>query len=146
MGRILLRGFRRPRAAVESALGQLERGVLERLWAFGRETSVRELQQGFEGEPAYTTLMTTLDRLFKKGLLERRRKGRAFLYRPRVTRDQLRQDLAADVIDSLLGQGPEAARPVLSTFIEAVEVRDAALLDELESLIRERRRRGRGSE
>ena len=145
MGRFLFRGFRRPRAAVEAALGQLERSVLERLWSFGRETSVRELQSGFEGQPAYTTLMTTLDRLFKKGLLERRREGRAFLYRPRVTRDQLRQDLAADVIDSLLGQGPEAARPVLSTFIEAVEVRDAALLDELESLIRERRRRGRGS-
>jgi predicted transcriptional regulator len=145
MGRFLFRGFRRPRAAVESALGELERSVLERLWAMGREASVRELQQGFAGQPAYTTLMTTLDRLFKKGLLERRRLGRAFLYRPRVTPDQLRQDLAADVIDSLLGQGPEAARPVLSTFIDAVEGRDAALLDELASLIRERRRRGRGS-
>jgi predicted transcriptional regulator len=146
MGRFLFRGFRRPRAAVESALGQLERGVLERLWSIGREASVRELQQGFAGAPAYTTLMTTLDRLFKKGLLERRRDGRAFLYRPRVTSEQLRQDMAADVFDSLLGQGSEAARPVLSTFIDAVEVRDAALLDELETLIRERRRRGRGSQ
>jgi predicted transcriptional regulator len=144
MGRFLFRGFRRPRAALESALGQLERSVLERLWALGQEASVRDLQKAFAGEPAYTTLMTTLDRLFKKGLLDRRRDGRAFLYRPRVTPDQLRQDLAADVIDSLLGHGPEAARPVLSTFIDAVEVRDAALLDELESLIRERRRRGRG--
>jgi len=146
MGRFLFRGFRRPRAAVESALGRLERGVLERLWSLGREASVRELQDGFDGAPAYTTLMTTLDRLYKKGLLERRRSGRAFLYRPHVTPEQLRQELAADVIDSLLGQGAEAAWPVMATFIDAVEVRDAALLDELERLIRERRRRGRGHE
>ena len=56
MGRFLFRGFRRPRAAVETALGRLERGVLERLWSFGREATVRELLQGFEGEPAYTAL------------------------------------------------------------------------------------------
>jgi predicted transcriptional regulator len=144
MRRFLFRGFRRPRAAVESALGQLERGILERLWSLGREASVRELQDAFSGTLAYTTLMTTLDRLFKKGLLDRRREGRAFLYRPRVTPEQLRQELAADVIDSLLGQGSEAARPLMSTFIDAVEVRDAALLDELERLIRARKR-GRGS-
>jgi predicted transcriptional regulator len=143
MRRFLFRGFRRPRAALESALGQLERGILERLWSLRREASVRELQDEFSGTLAYTTLMTTLDRLFKKGLLDRRREGRAFLYRPRVTPEQLRQELAADVIDSLLGQGSEAARPVMSTFIDAVEVRDAALLDELERLIRARKR-GRG--
>ena len=143
MRRFLFRGFRRPRAALESALGQLERGILERLWSLGREASVRELQDEFSGTLAYTTLMTTLDRLFKKGLLDRRREGRAFLYRPRVTPEQLRQELAADVIDSLLGQSSEAARPVMSTFIDAVEDRDAALLDELERLIRARKR-GRG--
>jgi predicted transcriptional regulator len=144
MGRFLFRGFRRPRAAVEAALGQLERSVLERLWSLGREASVRALREAFSGRLAYTTLMTTLDRLFKKGLLDRRRVGRAFLYRPRVTADQLRQELAADVIDGLLGVGPDAARPLMSTFVDAVEVRDAALLDELETLIREKRRQTRG--
>jgi predicted transcriptional regulator len=144
MGRFLFRGFRRPRAAVEAALGDLERGVLERLWSLDRDASVRELQAAFGGTPAYTTLMTTLDRLYKKGLLERRQQGRAFLYRPRVTRDQLHQELAADLIDSLLGQGSDAARPVMSTFVQAVEGRDAALLDELEALVRARRRSRQG--
>jgi predicted transcriptional regulator len=143
MTHFLMRGFRRPSAIMESALGSLERQVLERLWAFGREVTVRELQGAFGGSVAYTTLMTTVDRLFKKGLLGRRRDGRAFLYEPRVSPDQLRKDVAADLIGGLLGQGPEAARPVMSTFIDAVEERDAALLDELEALLREKRR-GRG--
>jgi predicted transcriptional regulator len=136
----LLRGFRRPSAVMESALGSLERQVMERLWALGREASVRDLRAAFDGSLAYTTLMTTVDRLFKKGLLGRRRQGRAFLYAPRLTADQLRTGVAADLIGTLLGQGAEAARPVMSTFVDAVEERDEALLDELEALVRHRRR------
>jgi len=144
MAQFLMRGFRRPRAVMDSALGSLERQVLERLWALDREASVRELLEDFD-TLAYTTLMTTVDRLFKKRLLDRRREGRAFLYKPRVSPEQLQRGVAADVIDSLLGSGPEAARPLMSTFIDAVEERDGALLDELEALIRDRRRgRGRG--
>jgi predicted transcriptional regulator len=125
---------------MEAALGSLERQVLEKVWALGREVTVRELQEAFGGSLAYTTLMTTMDRLFKKRLLGRRREGRAFLYQPLVSPDQLRRHVAADLIGSLLGQGAAAARPVMSTFIDAVEERDAALLDELEALVRERRR------
>jgi len=143
MANFLMRGFQRPRAVMDSALGSLEREALERLWALGHEAGVRELLEAFGDSLAYTTLMTTVDRLFKKGLLERRREGRAFLYRPSFTPDQLRRGVAADVIDSLLGSGRESARPMLSTFVQAVDERDRALLDELEALIRERRR-GRG--
>jgi predicted transcriptional regulator len=140
MAQFLLRGFRRPREAVEAALGALERQVLERVWALGREVSVRELLDSFDdGAMAYTTLMTTVDRLYKKRLLERRREGRAFIYKAGISQDQLRQGVAADVIDSLLGDDHEAARPVMSTFVDAVGERDRALLDELEELVRRRR-------
>jgi predicted transcriptional regulator len=142
MAQFLLRGFRRPREAVESALGALERQVLERCWSLGREVSVRELVEAFDGALAYTTLMTTVDRLYKKRLLDRRREGRAFLYTARVSEDQLRRGVAADVIDSLLGEHHDEARPVMSTFVDALGERDRALLDELEELIR-RRRAGR---
>jgi predicted transcriptional regulator len=140
MTHFLLRGFRRPSAVMESALGSLERQVMEGLWALGREASVRDLRAALDGSLAYTTLMTTLDRLFKKGLLDRRRQGRAFLYAPRLTAEQLRTGVAADLIGTLLGQGAEAARPVMSTFVDAVEERDEVLLDELEALVRRRRR------
>jgi predicted transcriptional regulator len=146
MSNFLLRGFRRPRATVEAALGPLERDVLERLWAAEGEASVRQVQAAFTAELAYTTVLTTLDRLFRKGLVERRRQGRAFLYRPRLSEAELQQGVASDVIDSLLGSDPATARPVISTFVDVVGQRDSALLDELERLVQDRKRRGPGSE
>ena len=143
MSHFLLRGFRSPRATVEGALGPLEREVLERLWALG-EASVRQVQEAFAGVLAYTTLLTTLDRLFRKGLVDRRRNGRAFVYRARVSQAELRQGVASDVIDSLLGTDSSTARPVISTFVDAVGERDSELLDELERLVRDRKRRGPG--
>jgi predicted transcriptional regulator len=136
----VLHGFRRPGALLEDALGPLEREILERLWAKPEPVSVRALSDAFEGALAYTTLMTTLDRLHRKGLVERQRAGRAFLYRARVSREQLRSGVATDVIDAMLGTGPESARPVMSTFVDAVEQRDGALLEELARLIRNKRR------
>lgn len=143
MVEFLLRGFRRPGAMVETALGHLEREILNRLWAGGEALSVRALEAAFGGALAYTTLMTTLDRLHRKGLVERERAGRAFLYRARYTREQLDNGVATDLIDAMLGSSPDAARPVMSTFVDAVEQRDAALLDELARMIREKRKAAR---
>ena len=139
----LLRGFRRPRAVVETALGRLERDVLERLWSEDGAVSVRALGESFGGTLAYTTLMTTLDRLHKKGLVQRERAGRAFFYRPSYTRDQLETGVQTDLIDAMLGTDAAAARPVMSTFVDAVGQRDAALLDELAELIKHRQRAAR---
>lgn len=139
----LLRGFRRPRAVVETALGRLERDVLERLWSGPDAVSVRALGESFGGTLAYTTLMTTLDRLHKKGLVARERTGRAFFYRPRYTREQLENGVATDLIDAMLGTDAAAARPVMSTFVDAVGQRDSALLDELAEIIKDRQRAAR---
>ena len=143
MVEFVLRGFRRAGAMVEGALGHLEREILNRLWADTEPLSVRAREASFGGTLAYPTLMTTLDRLHRKGLVERERAGRAFLYRARVTREQLDSGVATDIIDAMLGSGPDAARPVMSTFVDAVGQRDAALLDELAKLIREKQKAGR---
>jgi len=134
-----LRGFRRPREIVNSALGKLEREVMDEAWRCG-EVSVREVYRSFEERTAYTTLMTTLDRLYKKGLLERRKDGRAFLYSPRISREQLEQGVAEDVIDGLLGRGAEGVEPVLACIVDAVSENDRDLLDELDRLVKEKRR------
>ena len=122
------------------ALGPLETRVLECLWSRPAAQVVSDLRDGFPGV-AYTTLMTTLDRLYKKGLLDRERRGRAFAYRPRYTRAGLRERLARGTIDRLLGaeRHVEALVPILSTFVQEVGRRDDGLLDALEDLIRERR-------
>jgi predicted transcriptional regulator len=98
-------------------LGPLERRVLEALWGRAGEARVRDLQPSFP-EIAYTTLMTTLDRLHRKGILDRVADGRAFSYRPRVTR----------------------AEAVMSFLVDEVGTLDADTLDALEHLVRERRR------
>jgi predicted transcriptional regulator len=98
-------------------LGPLEQRVLDALWARDENARVRDLQPSFP-DIAYTTLMTTLDRLHRKGMLDRVLDGRAFAYRPRGTR----------------------AETMLSFFLDEVGTLDAESLDALERLVRERRR------
>ena len=133
--------LRTPRGqGISAAVGELELRVLESLWRRGKSSSVREVREDYP-EAAYTTLMTTLDRLYRKGVLERERSGRAFLYRPRHTRTELEALLTANAIDAFLGHEPNALRPALSFLVDAFGERDEKLLDELETLLRERRAR-----
>jgi predicted transcriptional regulator len=90
--------------------------------------------------------MTTLDRLYKKGLLTRRKSSRAFLYSPRLSPEEFEQGVAEDVIDGLLGRSVETAEPVLACFVEAVSERDRELLDELDRLVQEKRRKLKSGE
>src|SRR5216684_9164198 len=136
--RFLLRGFRRPREVASLALGKLERQVLDEAWRRS-EVSVRDIFLAFDEKVAYTTLMTTLDRLYKKRLLERRKDGRAFLYAPAVSRDELEHGIREDVIDGLLGGGAEGIQPVLACIVDTVSENDRQLLDELDRLVKEKK-------
>jgi predicted transcriptional regulator len=70
------------------ALGSLEAKIMRALWDRSDEyLSVRETLPLVDGEPAYTTVMTVLNRLYEKGLLRRRRDGRAWAYRPALSRE-----------------------------------------------------------
>jgi predicted transcriptional regulator len=137
--RFLLRGFRRPREIACFALGKLERQVMEETWR-RREVSVRDIHHAFEERIAYTTLMTTLDRLFKKKLLERRKEGRAFVYVPVVSRDELDRGIKEDVVDGLLGHGADGVEPVLACIVDTLSEHDRELLDELDRLVQEKKR------
>jgi len=89
---------------------------------------------------AYTTVMTTMDRLFKKGLLSRRKIGRAFVYSATATREELEGAVATELVQSLLNRDNAEPLPILSSLVDAVSERDRALLGELERLVREKRR------
>lgn len=136
--RFLLRGFRRPRDVADQALGKLEREVLNEIWRH-KEVSVRDVYLAFDERVAYTTVMTTLDRLYKKGLLNRRKQGRAFIYCATVSSDELEIGIKEDLIDGLLGRGSQGVEPVLACIVDAISERDAELLDELDRLIKEKR-------
>ena len=134
-----LRGFKQPREVLGLAFGKLEREVMNAVWQRG-EVSVRDIYVAFEEKIAYTTVMTTLSRLHLKGLLDRRRDGRAFYYSPRVSAEEFDQVLAKDVIDGLLDRRNRDAEPVLACIIDAVTEHDRKLLDDLDRLIKEKRK------
>ena len=137
--RFLLRGFRRPAEVASLALGKLEREVLEQAWQRD-EVSVRDIFLAFEERIAYTTLMTTLDRLYKKHLLTRRKDGRAFLYSPALSRAELDHGIREDVIDGLFSDGMDGIQPLLACIVDTVSERDREMLDELDRLVKEKKR------
>ena len=132
-------GFRPPRELLRTQLGTLERQVLEIVSA-GEDITVRDAHAQLGGRVAYTTVMTTLDRLFRKGLLARTKRSRAFAYSALATPDELDGIVASDVVSGLLDGDRSAPLPFLSNLVEAVGERDRALLDELERLVRLKRR------
>jgi predicted transcriptional regulator len=120
-------------------LGSLEAGLMKILWERG-ECSVRQVFADLERPLAYTTVMTTLERLFKKGLLERRKSGRAFFYTPRLTRLEWERRRAEMLVSTFLS-GPDPSRELLvSCLLDEVGKYDEPLLGELEIKIRERRK------
>ena len=131
------------RAGSHPVLGTLETEVMSRLWDAPDEASVRDVQQAF-ASLAYTTVMTTLDRLYKKGLLSRRKIGRAFFYRTALSREEFHGEMAGGVLQGLLA-GSRQPQPVLSALVRTISERDRALLDELERLVGEERKRRSGA-
>lgn len=121
-------------------LGELEASVMQILWEEA-PLAVRDVARRLGGRLAYTTVMTTLDRLFKKGLLTREKGGNAYLYRPRHSRDEYYERVATQAVSELLAaSGPTG----LAAFVEAAAAIDEQNLERIERLIalrqRERRR------
>jgi predicted transcriptional regulator len=125
-------------------LGPLETELLRALWRRGNAT-VRELLADGDAHAAYTTVMTTLDRLHKKGLLDRVPDGRAYRYSARHTEAEYNRFLLAGAIRRLLGSSAPSSAP-LSFLVDAVTEHDAALLDELERAVERKRRQLRETE
>lgn len=87
-------------------LGELEQKVMEVLWHADGPRSVRDVHTVLSDarELAYTTVMTVLDRLAKKGTVERERDGRQWLYAPAQSRDSL---IADEIVELLAGTSDE---------------------------------------
>jgi predicted transcriptional regulator len=117
--------------------GELEYAVLFSVCEMGA-ASARDvyLQVGEADGLAYTTIAKVLDRLHAKGLVTRKRKGMAFVYRPRLARRVIEFARARVSLRKLLGPSP---RPAVATLVEAIESLDPGLLDELERVVAARR-------
>lgn len=135
------RSSRPDRDPVDAVFGALEQDVLGVLWAEA-DLAVRDVQIRLQRGIAYTTVMTTLDRLFKKGVLSRRRSGRAFRYSTAMTREQLNASIAGRLLSTLLDGRQDATLPVLSKLVDSVggQSEGAELLQKLEAMVRDKRR------
>ena len=113
---------------------------MEALWSLGAgPVSVADVHRVLERsrEIAYTTVMTTMNRLVDKELLERSRDGRRNLYRARMGKDAFLREMTREVLHSLPAEGHDEA---VAYLVEQVSEADEAELDRLERLIAARKK------
>ncbi|GAA4694916.1 hypothetical protein Prum_049090 [Phytohabitans rumicis] len=112
-------------------LGELERAVMDVLWDRGTPLTVREVAETLQDrELAYTTVMTVLDRLAGKGMVERDRAGRAWSYRPAASREAYIAQLMLDALDLSSSRDAALVRFARSVSGTEAEVLRAALAEE----------------
>jgi predicted transcriptional regulator len=119
-------------------MGHLELTVMEALWDSGKG-NVHDVVRWLNRPLAYNTVMTTLDRLFKKGLLSRSKQERAYFYAPRLSRVEWQQKQAEDLVSRFLSGPAPAGELLVSCLVDVVGQYDAALLDDIEEKIRIKR-------
>jgi len=107
--------------------GELEAVIMDRLWERGRPVLVREVVDDLRDErgPAYTTVMTVMENLYRKGWLRRERDGRAWRYEPTGSRS----GYTAALMNDALATSPDH-RTALAHFALQMSPHDAALLRE----------------
>lgn len=122
--------------------GTLEARIMEHMWATGQACTVREVHTDLAAERtlAYTTVMTVMDKLHRKGWLDRSTEGRAYTYVPRQRKEQYTADLMSE---ALAESGDRSA--TLVAFLDQLTPREAAALrtalDEKQSRPVRRRRK-----
>jgi predicted transcriptional regulator len=107
--------------------GELEAVIMDRLWAWGRPALVREVLDDLRKDRlfAYTTVMTVMENLHRKGLLRRHRDGRAWRYEPTGSRSGYTAALMSDALDTSTDR-----RTALAHFVLQMSPYDAALLQQ----------------
>ena len=108
-------------------LGELEAVIMDRLWEWGRPALVREVVDDLHGDRplAYTTVMTVMENLHRKGWLRREKDGRAWRYEPSRSRSAYTVELMSDA----LGANPDR-RSALAHFVLQMSPHDADLLQQ----------------
>lgn len=105
--------------------GELEAVVMDRLWARTDPTPVREVFEELrdQREIAYTTVMSTMDNLHRKGWLARKRRGKAFLYWPVLSREEYSARLMREALN-----GGGKSDLVLTHFLAQMTDQESATL------------------
>lgn len=124
-------------SSLESLLGPLEQDVMDVAWRLG-DATVRDVhaELAMSRDIAYTTVMTTMARLARKGMLQRDTADLAHRYRPIVSREQYGRGAVGDVLAWLLERYPE---PAVAYLADVVEELDDLTLEQLREAVARRR-------
>jgi predicted transcriptional regulator len=127
----------RRRGNLDTLLGPLEQDVMDVMWQVD-DATVRDVHERLARSRsiAYTTVMTTMARLARKGLLVRDTADLAHRYRPGVTREDYGHGAVGDVLAWLLDRYPEPAAAYLADVVGEI---DDVTLDELRRAVARRR-------
>ena len=124
-----------------SGLGRLQAEVMELVWQRGEATVAELVERISQGRPvSYTTVLVAMQKLEKKGWLAHRSAGRAYVYHPVHSRQQVRRRLLRDLLHSTFRDDP---RLLLASLLDESPMDDEEL-EELRKVIDERRREKHG--
>ena len=130
----LIRRIRPEKTGVRAPLGDLEQSIMRHVWRCGEAGCLAsEVQQALERERpiALTTVLTTLDRLFDKGTLQRERAGKAYRYQAALTEEQLQQRIVEGILGDLIARFPKAVAAYFAQQGLAEEGEQTPSLEEL---------------
>ncbi len=134
----LTSSFKPHKAGLGRVLGEIERLVMDVLWDRAEVTG-REVLEEIQKERllAFTTILTVMDRLLKKGLIRRKKRGGVFVYAPSISRDEFVKQVSEEVLEGILDISASSAA---SSFVDILYKTSPEEMDRLSRLIEERKK------
>ena len=134
----LTSSFKPHKAGLGRVLGDLEKLVMDVLWDKGEVTGREVLEEIEKERPlALTTILTVMDRLLKKGLIKRKKRGGIFVYAPSISRDDFVKRVSEEVLQGILDISASSAA---SSFVDILYRTSPDEMDRLSRLIEERKK------
>jgi len=118
-----------------SPFGDLEEKVMDAVWKLGNATVSETREYLGKDKFAHTTIMTILDRLYKKGILTRKKEGKGYRYYPLMTKEEFEKAVAKKVISDMVKSNPSLALPAFEGVIEELSAEE---IEKLKKLIEEK--------
>lgn len=130
-----IKNFKYDEVGLNRFFGSLEAKIMEILWV-ENELSIKEVQQRLEKDKPinFNTVMTVMNRLVEKGILEKRSQGRLSLFRPIQSKEDFIEEQSKKLTDNLLD---EFGGVVINHMIDSLKEVDQTLLDKLEQKIQQ---------
>lgn len=124
----------RKKRRARTSLGPFEARVMEILWR-SPECTVRDVKRKLARKRAYTTVMTTMSRLYEKGLLQRRKLGNQFVYRTQVSAEDWGRMAASEFVENFAAVPSVTQELVISSLLHALDTVDPRLSDEMQAQV-----------